>query len=300
MKAKKTLYQVLDISANASGSEIRAAHQQQVLKLRSEEGSMSHEDFDFRLKLVNLALDTLCDSLSRRVYDEKLMSRMLSASAPPAVAVQEDAETLARRADALAFRADALALRADALSIRSDGAPFKSSDRPPTLTSRIFSALESPVKRIFIVIGTLAAIAMLVQTAFLFFSVRKVERTAAVESKAEEQIVIQEYYQKYGVRPANATEARLLEQENQRKENEARTDEREKQRAEEKARRFQEEARREGERVTSDLRYAEENLRREAAQKKAEREEEERRREEAEKARVDREREKWHSVLSRD
>lgn len=299
MKAKKTLYQVLDIPANASGPEIQTAYLRQMQTLQSEESRLSHEDFSFRLTLLNLALETLSDPVSRRAYDETLMSRMAPSRSPHALALHEDADILSRRADALAFRADALALRADAMSIRADAAPFRADDGTQSLLSRIFSLLKSPLKKVFVALGTLAAIMMLAQTALLFFSAKQVEKAASTQARAEEQVQIQEYYQTHGVRPANATEARLLEMENRRRETETRVAEREKQRVEEEARRFQEESRRLGERVSADLRHAEEMARREEAQKKAEREEEVRRKEEAENERLEREREKWRTVLSR-
>lgn len=159
--------------------------------------------------------------------------------------------------------------------------------------------LKSSLRTVAIAIGTLAAVAMLVQTAFVFFAVRKTENTVSAAARAEEQLVIEEYFQKYGVRPASAAEARLLEQANQRREREEREAERQQQRVEEDARRFEEDARQEGEQVAADLRQAEMTLEHETAWQKAQEEQEVRRREAEENERLRREQHRWRQVLSR-
>lgn len=301
MSRKKTLYEILEVPANASSHDIRAAHRRKLQKLQSAEAGISREDFAYRLQMLKLALDTLSDPALRWEYDEKLMSRPPSAEAAPAQvpAVPADDDPLARRADVLALRADALALRADAMSIKGDVSLLRGDDGPQPLASRFLSGLKSPLRATVVVVGSLAAIAMLAQTAFVFFAVRHNEDATAAAARAEEQVVIQDYYQRYGERPASAAEARLLEQERQRQENEARAEEREKEKTEERARRFQEEAKREGERISAELRYAEEQLRHEEERKKAQKEEEEQRRQAAEEERLQRERERWDRVLSR-
>lgn len=299
---KKTFYEILETQANAPCQDILAAHQRKLEKLRSQEASLGHEEFDYQLKLLNLARETLADSWLRRDYDDKLMSRPAAGKAARAqhsVALHPNAETMTRRADALSLRADALALRADAMSINTDAALFGADNPPPGLGSRILGGLQSSMRTVIVVLGTLAALGMVIQAASVVFAVRKIDATVATAAKAEEQMLIQEYYQKYGVRPASAAEARLLERENQRKESEERVAEREKQRMEEEARRFQEESRRIGERVSADLRHAEDEMRYEEARKKAAQEEEKRRQAAAEERRLQREQERWRHVLSR-
>lgn len=300
MNRKKSLYEILEVSPNATSEEIQAAHQRVSQKLRSEETKLNREDFDFKLKIVNLAVATLADPVSRESYDASLAAiipPVRGASSRNAVAVQS--ATMLRKAEAMALRADAMALRADALAIRADVPGARIEDSHQSALSRVLSSLKTPLKRIFIAFGTLAATAMVIQVAFLYFAVRKTEHTEGAAAKAEEKIIIQEYYQEHGVRPKSAIEASLLEQENRRRENELRAAERERQRTEEEERRFHESFRRTAEQVSADLRYAEQNAQREEAYKKAQLEQERLLRDQAERDRAVREQEKWQNILTR-
>jgi len=262
MGKKKTLYQVLEIAAGASVQEVVEAHGKMLEKLHEAQGHLSREDFEYQRNMLGVARDTLSDPLLRRDYDEKLMARLgaqSSAGGSSSRALAPSAE-LSQRAETLALRADALALRADALAIRTD---TYGSAAPQSAFERLVSGLGRPLKRIAIVLGTLAALAVIAQSLWFYFGVRKVRNVVESAAQAEERMVVEEYYRRHGVRPANATEARLLEMEHQRKQDEAEAAEREARLAEENARRFEEDARRAGERVSSNLRYAEEAARRE-------------------------------------
>lgn len=301
MATKKTLYEVLGIPANSSFDDVRAAHQRKVQALQSEETQLGHDEFKYRLQLLDLSLHTLSDPSARRDYDEKLMSRKTPGADAPqrqAVVVQTAPDTLTRRAEALALRADALALRADAMSIHTDILTTAAEDARQSWTSQVLGILKSSMRTIAITIGALAGLAIVTQVA-IALSVRNNESIARKEASAEEKVIIQEYYQQYGVRPASAAEARLLEQENQRRERAEREAEREEQRKEEAARRFEEDSRRTGERVSAELRAAEERIRREEAYAKARREEEERRKIAEEEDRLEREQAKWRQTLAR-
>lgn len=299
MATKKTFYEILEISAGAADADVRAAYRRQMETLQTEEARLGHDEFKYRQQLLRQALDTLSDPLLRRSYDEKLMGLAPEADAPPqALAVTADGGTMTRRAEVLALRADALALRADALSMHNDILAQAAEAKRPW-HARLFAMTKSARA----VIGTMAAavgVVILIQIGFsaLYFARGKniADEQAA---KAEEKVVIEEYYRTYGVRPASAAEARQLEKENQRREKEERAAEREKQRAEEETRRFQEESRRLGERVSSDLRNAEERIRREEEYKKSQQEERERWKAAAEEARLEREQARWRAVLSR-
>lgn len=302
MNRKKTLYEILEISPNAPLEEIQAAHQRLSQKLQSLESQLDREDFEFKQKLANLALATLSDPGARAEYDESIAAQGAPASAAAhrnALALRADPETITRRAEAMALRADALALRADALSIRTDASPLRVGDGEPSMLARVLESLKSPFKRVVVAIGTLAATAMIIQVAFLFFAVRKSEQISADAARAEEQMILQEYYQKHGVRPKTAAEAKLLEEEHRRSERELRLAENEKQRAEEENRRFHESFKRTAEQVSADLRYAEENARREEELRKVRLEEERRAREAEERERAQQEQEKWRNVLAR-
>lgn len=300
MSKKKTFYEILDVPPHAGSPEILAAYRTKLQQLQAAQGRLSHEDYDFRLKLIDLALETLADRLSREAYDATLASSARLSPPAGAVMLPPNADTLSRRADAMALRADAMALRADAMSLRTDVAPHDHDDAAPqTLLARILAGLKSPLKRVLIALGAVAALGMVAQSAFLFHAVRKTDQTASVAAKAEEQAIIQEHYQTYGVRPASAAEARLLQEQYRRQEIEQRAEERTRQREEEEYRRFREESRRVGEQVSADLARAEEAARREEARNREREEYEQRRREEAENERIRRQQAEWRRVLSR-
>lgn len=304
MSKKKTFYEILDVPPHAGTPEILAAYRTKLQQLEAAQGRLSHEDYDFRLKLINLAVETLADRLSREAYDATLATPPTGTTrlSPPAGAVMlhPNADTLSRRADAMALRADAMALRADALSLRTDVTlPDPEETAPPSLLARVLAGLKSPLKRVLIALGAVAALGMVAQSFFVFQAVRKTEQTASVAARAEEQAIIQEHYQTYGVRPASAAEARMLQEQYRRQEIEQRNEERARQREEEEYRRFREESRRVGEQVAADLERAEEAARREEARNRERQEYEQRRQEEAENERIRRQKEEWRRVLAR-
>ena len=106
-------------------------------------------------------------------------------------------------------------------------------------------------------------------------------RASEAAKRAEDQVVIQEYYQTYGVRPASRAEAELLMQENSRIENERRAAEFAERKTQEEARRFAEESQRQGEEVHENLVRAEQQAIYEEAEKQRYLAEERRMQEEA-------------------
>lgn len=262
---------------------------------------MSREDFEFKFKIIDLALGTLTDPFERDAYDAKL-AEVISPGLGPASrnALVLRPETVARKAEAMAFKADAMALRADAMSIRADVKQFRQAeDAPKSTVARVLAGVKTPLRRIVVALGTVAAVAMIIQVLFVVYAVRKSEQIAKEAVKAEEKLIVQEHYQQYGERPKSAAEAALLEEERRRKENEQRAAEREKERAEEEARRFHQDFKRTAEEVSAELRHAEEVAKREEAYKRAQAEEEKRIAELAERERVEREKEKWQQILTR-
>lgn len=294
MTVKKTFYQILDIRAGATSDDIQAAYEQQMLKLRAQAAGISFEEFEYRRKLLDLAHTTLSDPEAHRDYDDRLMSRTPAVPPTPAAG-----DTLARRAEALAIRADAMALRADAMSLTTDASLVRFESQPPSFGSRLAMGMKSSLRTVAIIMGTLAATAFLFQTAAVFFTVRKAGETTSAAAKAEEQMVIEEYYRQHGIRPASAAEARMLERENQRREREAREAERDTQRQESEARRKEEEDRRYAAQISSDLRHAEADVAREEAMEKRKQELEERRREEEEKRRIRQQEREWRAIMRR-
>ncbi|MEW6164993.1 MAG: DnaJ domain-containing protein [Pseudomonadota bacterium] len=297
--AKKTFYEILGVPPHASADDIRQAHQRKIEGLRAEEASMRHEDYEFELKILNMAFGTLSDAQMRSTYDLRL-----AAAPPPSMDVQAPsgnamqplpAEALSRRADVLSLRADAMALRADAIATKLD-----LGEEVPQVAPANY---RSPVLQLAKLVVAAVVGYFVIRMASNFFLVQQIAQSKQESSLAEEKVIIQEHYQTYGVRPASAAEARLLQAEYEREERAQREAEREEQRKEEEQRRFAEDSRRLAERVSSDLRSAEEAERARAeweAREEQERLERERQQKEyEEQERIRRQQEKWDRVLRR-
>ena len=308
---KKTLYEILSVAADASEAEIQVAFDAASAKLESQKTRISPDDFDFKLKVVQLAFKTLSSPSSRDAYDAKLAAAAVPApvSVPAAAApslalvpLQADAETLSLRAEAMALRADAMTMRADALALRSGAAPFRESSFASG-SETVVSSLAPLLRKILIVLGTLFAIGAVAQSVSLLLANRRAEMAATAATQASEKVQLQEYYQTHGVRPANKAELDALEAENRRKETEKRTVEREKSKVEQDARRFEEESRRRGEQVAADLRMAElqakEQARRDDERREWQQKEDQRVKEQTERMRIERQKAEWREVLRR-
>jgi flagellar biosynthesis GTPase FlhF len=158
-------------------------------------------------------------------------------------------------------------------------------DSPLKLISATAASSASALKKIFRVIAGLAVLGVVIKISTMIMAGR--QPTAGGISKADEKVILQEYYQTHGVRPASRIEADLLEVENRRKENEQRQAEREKQREEDQYRKFVEESRRIGNQVQENLRRDEERARYEEAQQKRRLEQEQEAQRQAERARIE-------------
>ena len=320
MTRKPTLYELLDVPADATAEAIRTAWQARVDALHAGPGKIDAEDLDYRIKLLNTARDTLVDPMLRAAYDSNLADRAAAETAGGAAdsglallpmastSTSASPQHMAQRVDALALKADALAIKAEALALKADLDPRALNyGEPPSMASRMASDSGYPIKRILMIVGVVAASWMVIQTLITYSSAKKavavrqaIESAQSSASQAEEKIIVEEYYQKYGVRPASAAEARLLERERRREEDAAREEERAKKRAEDEARRFEQDSRREAERVSADLRRAEESAKREEEYARRQREEAERRAQEAERMRIEQKLSRMRAELDRD
>ena len=187
MSPKQTLYEVLAVSPTASAQEIQDAYQQKWNALQLEKSALSSEDFNFMQQILNLARSTLSNPDERSYYDAKLARTVAPDDVvwtPNAVMVSTNKESLSRRADTLALHADPLALRAEAMAIRA-GLPGGAGPMP--------SGVKSPVKRTVAIVGTVVATLMVIQMMSMFFAAR----TQDGSMKAEEKVIIQEYYLKW-------------------------------------------------------------------------------------------------------
>ncbi|MES2187124.1 MAG: DnaJ domain-containing protein [Pseudomonadota bacterium] len=304
---KKTLYQILGVAPDASDIELQAAHETVSAKLHLHQERLGPDDFKLKLKVLTLAYKTLSTPSERGAYDARL-----AATAPPPVPVpamalapqEAGADALSLKAEAMALRAEAMHMRAEALSMRS-GPPSTYRDRSlyAVQDASAFSGVAPAMRKILMGLGTLFAIAIVSQVLATMFYHRRAHVEAVAAEKASEQVLLQEYYQTHGVRPANKAELDLLEAENRRKENETRTAEREKTRLDQNARRFEEESRRRGEQASAALRYtelqAQERARREDDSKQMQQRNEQRVKDQQERTRLDRLKAEWNYELRR-
>jgi curved DNA-binding protein CbpA len=304
---KKTSYEILAVSPNASDQEIQANYENLVSELKSQKENFNPDEYNLKLKIINLAFDTLSTPTARAAYDAKLLATYAPAggsASSNALALPSDPSSIALRAEAISLRAEAISLRADALSIKSVGTEFDGKGNYQGFgQGGTFSPLPM-IKKFIMLLGGVVAAWMVIQVLFLMTtSSRQPHINAEAAAKAEEKLIIQEYYQTHGVRVSSRAEVERLEAENRRQENERRTAEREKERQEEMARRFEQESRQRADEVSERLRYAEEQAReradREEAQKKWQEEERKRLAEEAEFNRIQREKDRWQETLRR-
>jgi curved DNA-binding protein CbpA len=247
---KKTLYELLEVSRNASLTEIQAAYRRLSLNLVSGKSGLSPEDTSSRLKEIDLAFHTLSAEGSREAYDSQLAAFKVPATV--AMGLQVDAKSLKIAA-------------AIEDSYKMAAVIESGHELPLKVISSAVSGTASALKKILRAFIFFIVVGMVLQTVLAVSSSRKMEHEA---TKADEKLYIQEYYKKYGVRIGSKAEGVLLEAENSRKENEQRAAELEEKRKKDEYDRFVEESRRKGEQISAELRRNEERARNEEEQKK--------------------------------
>lgn len=296
---KKTMYEVLGLGPAASPEQIEAAYQ--VLCKAPPPPGVSADDAANHKKILDAAYRTLSAPLSRQAYDAFLHTRnakpAAAASAPPPAlalvdypapapqAVALRAEALSMKAEAMSLKADALMLRADVASVRASGAAAPWDDLYPLF------------KRVLRIAGAVFGIWFLF---WLLHGILTPRQAAHVEAQAEEKAALQEYYQTYGVRPANRAEMELMETARRRQEAERSAAERQKQRQETENRKFEYETARAADRAERSLQEGERQARqaqRDEEDRKRQAQRDEEQRQAAERDRVERERDRWREVL---
>lgn len=258
MKDNRTLYELLGVRPQATATEVRTAYKLALDTLEANRATMPAQEFDDQVQLLRVAYTTLNDPISRAGYDADLeTAARAAAAARPAGALATTPTSAASgvRADALGLRADALSLRADALMARADIPASGSSLGGDGLFSDWTPGMRRMVS--FSLVGVLLLSMSFGISRCTANSARvQMEAREAAERKASEQAVLQEYYQMYGVRPANRAEMELMESERRRKENAERQAATEKSRAEEDQRRWEEESHRRGEETSRNVQRA--------------------------------------------
>lgn len=163
------------------------------------------------------------------------------------------------------------------------------------------TARWSPIRRLLTVIAALMVVGLTIQVSVMFVAYQRARATLGdepVSSAAAEKAYLQDFYQTYGVRAASRAEADLLLAEMRRKDEAARQERLAQQQRDEDERkqtRFEEESRRIGAEVRANLQQAEQEAlwaQQEAQRRKDEKEQADKA---AERARLEREVNRWRS-----
>ena len=275
--AKKSLYEILEVLPAASYDEIRAAHQRQVAALDARQASLARDDYNLQATVLRVAFDTLCGPSSRDAYDAQLAINASAAasvaSAIPmapaftaarnslamsnALAVPADAASAALRADAMLLRAESLALRADAMGLKADIATgYPLSARESSGIGAAAGRTGSVLRTTLFTLGAIAAMAIVIKLLMLWMVASEPAEGGAAQRIQAEKVFLQEYFQTYGVRPANRAEAEKLDAERRLKNESQRSTEK----VDEEARKvvsaekqFEEDARKRAAEVSADL-----------------------------------------------
>lgn len=269
---KQSMYEILGVAPAASLDEIRAAHRRRSFELMSGKLGLPRDECDYRLKLLDVALQTLSDADARAEHDiRRGLAEAPAASLPVIRPASPDDEARALQLAAIVEASHRMGLANDQrLQFEAVSSTVGASAR----------ALKAALR---IVVG-LVILFFVLRGAQLAMASRKPAAAppSAEVKRAEEMLVIQAYYKKHGVRPASRAEAELLEQEDRRRENERREAEFERERSAREMQQFAEEGRAIGRQVSNDIRAAEETARfedRQRAEEQAYQEAQQRRRE---------------------
>jgi curved DNA-binding protein CbpA len=271
---KQTLYEILGVSPSASIAEIKVAHRLLTRSLLSEKLGLRREEIDLKLQVLDLAWNTLSNQADRDAYDAQLAART-----PPAnIALRADSNLVPQRAVPGPLMIAAAIEAIHDKSVSSESGRLTPLAVMATTVDRSVSSLWKILK----VIAGLLVLGVVISAASAILAGRQARQPGGAISKAEEKVIIQEYYQQHGVRPGSKEEVHLLEIERLRKVNEERAATVGKEREDREYKRFVEESRRQAEQVSSDLQRAEEQARQKAEREKQQAEERQRQKEEAE------------------
>jgi flagellar biosynthesis GTPase FlhF len=316
---KPNLYEVLGLNPRADSADIEFARKNLLDALEINASGLDSASLSHRKMMIRVAANTLLDPSSRLTYDQSLareasdMSSMPSANNPYALNSMGMSTALSStmaptrsdihdsvnlRAESLSLRAEALALRADAMLLQA-GVPLNSSASANTASGLARFFASGAMWRTVIFFGLLATVGLMLSRCA--FNVPT--QGSAAQNRAAEKAALQEYFQTYGVRPANMAELELLQAERRRRDNEQKSEKQDKEQEARKQKQFEEESKRISDAASRQLRedewrHQEQMLReqREAEQEARQRKESERM---AEEERVRKLQEQWKQVIQR-
>lgn len=257
---KKTLYDLLELAPTATFPEIETAYKR-ISQYISSSYVSNQEDASNKLKGVKQAYEILSNNTNRHAYDASL-------------------------------------------AVHSAPQNFNEITKTKKLIKKDSWSL---MRGVLTLIATLMALGMAMQVVFMVMAYHRtkeamgdVDSGMTGRSKAEEKVILQEYYQEKGISASSTTEAEMLEAQQRKEADALRNSEYVKKEQERKYRQFVEESRREGDEVSQNLRRAEEEARRVEAEKQRKLEDEKIMKKKAEDARAENEKNKWHSKLTND
>lgn len=325
MSKKPSLYEILDVPETADATAIDHARTTKLAALEhAATTGMDSAELASRKQIIRFAASTLLDSSSRLVYDSELarngkpVHAGIHASSPfsaqrsvqsagngfndlaliPQMASTAARDSMNLRADALALRADAMSLRADAMILQT-GSNLPSSNNLDRSGGWLRSVSSGPILRITVFLVVMCLIAL----SWARCSTDVPLKRNAAASNTTEKAALQEYFQTYGVRPANLAEMELLEAERRRRSNDSRN---EQQNTDQKVKaelKFEEDARRRAQDVSDQLRSDEERqkLATQREERKTERLRNERKETEllAEERRIQKLEGQWQQIIKR-
>jgi curved DNA-binding protein CbpA len=206
MSPKKTLYEILNVSQDATFAQIQTEYTNLCHKLESGSSGLMAQDAAMQLKLVNMAFQVLRDNMSRAAYDAKLSQQTALAVTPPTAG----SEALSVKVDSVSLKADAAALMAQAAMLNANALSMHYAATGQSAGLQGGGGFFKTFRFGFTVLGAIVAVSMVVMV--LSLGRCSGGRVSGPEdAKAQEKLMLQEYYQQYGVRPANMAEMNLLE-----------------------------------------------------------------------------------------
>lgn len=189
----------------------------------------------------------------------------------------------------------------DAGLSRRPGAEF-----PVQLEVALEPTKWSPIRRLLTIIAALMVVGLTIQVSVMFVAYQRARATLGEEAAspaAAEKAYLQDFYQTHGIRAASREEAELLLADMRRKETAAREErlaQQQRDEEERKLKRFEEESRRIGAEVTANVQRAELEAQRAKEEEARRQEEKEAAQKAVERARLEREVNRWRSQLPQD
>lgn len=284
-RKKKSMYEILEVPPTASHAEIKAAHKRLSLKIMSGALGLSREDCNFQLNILDVALHTLAVPVLRDAYDAQLASTVAAGN----IVVPIKSNVVSPGDEAKAFKI--VAAIEDNYKVVS--ASLDNHQSQIKVVSSTVSASARSLKIILRAVIGLFVLGSILTAGKIAFASRQAALPSSEVAKAEEKLIILEYYKKYGVRPASRAEAEFLEKENRRKENEQHEAEFAEKKREDEYRRFVDDSRRIGDRVHDNIVRDDERARYEEMQKQREKQIQEEAAKEEERVRIENERRKY-------